>query len=288
MLRNQAGTQDFSKTDTQANILSYGEFCKAVMQLQEIDEAKVMESCLKARVRDHVNEKDRAGCGIKFFEKEDEVVMFAAAFGILDQEYERLTRTDDKDLLRHRLRLVNFRLLELIEFLDVGAYAGGIADALFSEQVKERLEAERAWEFKTFKLKVPPIEPDSWRLGMEQKDLESVSEFLQKMFDRDSVSSTPLLVPTNVTPRLVPRVLLFAQSPTPQQSPTPRPQKETPKVGEEHASRLPSPETVEPTPEIQSTTSVSSEAADTNSTPSADAESQEDLQEPAWLPTSTV
>jgi hypothetical protein len=102
------------------------------------------------------------------------------------------------------------------------------------------------------------------------------------MFDHDSVSSTSLLVQTNVTPNLVPCAPLLVQNPTP------RPQKETLKVGEERACS-PSPETVEPAPEIQSTTShVSSEPAGTNSTPSTDAEYQEDLQEPAWLPTSTV
>jgi hypothetical protein len=70
---------------------------------------------------------------------------------------------------------VNFRLLELIEFLDVGAYIA--ASPTPCSQHKSRsdwklsVRLKREWEFKTFKLKVPQLEADSWRLGMEQNDL---------------------------------------------------------------------------------------------------------------------
>ena len=62
-----------------------------------------------------------------------------------------------EDFLYHRLRLVNKRLLELIQFLGQSAIAANETRVLFSEEIQKRLDAEEEWKFSSEEVDFEPV-----------------------------------------------------------------------------------------------------------------------------------
>eukprot|EP01052_Picozoa_sp_SAG31_P019954 SAG31_NODE_1479_length_8180_cov_7.141684_5_plen_182_part_00 len=62
-----------------------------------------------------------------------------------------LLRNNADDFLYHRLRLINKRLLELIEFLGRSAIDASVKQVLFTDEIEKRLNDEEKWSFSSEK-----------------------------------------------------------------------------------------------------------------------------------------
>eukprot|EP01051_Picozoa_sp_SAG22_P018079 SAG22_NODE_2946_length_2084_cov_1.864987_2_plen_402_part_00 len=130
---------DLPNFDTADVVMSFGMFLQAMLQVEGGEQAGAEP----------------------YFQSKTKLDIFKSAVAPVSDAYDALAwehGDQGGQLLRHRLRFVNFRLLQLIEFLDVGAYAQDADDALFTKLISERLAAETTWEFRSKRSAAPQVE----------------------------------------------------------------------------------------------------------------------------------
>eukprot|EP01050_Picozoa_sp_SAG11_P004648 SAG11_NODE_302_length_11005_cov_12.491748_2_plen_240_part_00 len=190
MLRHQDAGQrrSIDAAHTLDYVHSYKDFLAAILQLHRTSSTEVIQSCLAkfsddkgkcqeenaraatGKAKDNVpgeQPKDPAQA-IEFFKDVTEKTMFAAAIGILEHAYDELQNDlgahNGKLVATHRLRFVNFRLLQLIDCIDIGSGSrrAGLGAVYNTPQLKNVLAAEEQWEFKaeTTRVPEPPAQSD--------------------------------------------------------------------------------------------------------------------------------
>ena len=203
-------------TDTQAHILSYGEFVEAFMQIRMVDGRKVVANCIVATGKtfskplqteytthhpkrwewlgtlvDHASKKELPydqkwieGGGVTFFKDSAKATAFASAFGHITSEYDQLEQLPETcDLLNHRLRFVNFRLLQLIKFLAESTHEIGEKYMIFSPEIQQRYAQERTWHFSDSRTDFELV-PEFELLEKESKAAsEKVDSYVTRYFE---------------------------------------------------------------------------------------------------------